>query len=90
MSERKTFRMSDSVLHRFVQIVQEAFLTGTDVSDHLRMVEMEEDTENFGQLRLTPEYTALVKEQHERLLQFAEEHANKAQEVLLQIGVVED
>lgn len=66
-------RMSDAVLHRFVQIVQEAFLTGTDVSDHLRMVEMQPDPADPHVLVLTDEYYDLVRKQHEALLQFAEQ-----------------
>ena len=38
IKESPRYKMSDSVLHRFVQILQEAILTGTDLSDHLRMV----------------------------------------------------
>jgi hypothetical protein len=75
------FKMSDSVLHRFVQIVQEAILTGTDVSDHLRMVEMEDDPKNPGRLVLTADYKDLVKKQHEQLLAFAEQE--KKQRTLL-------
>lgn len=83
----KVFKMSDSVLHRFVQILQEAILTGTDVADHLRMVEMQEDEASSGQLVLTSEYKELVAKQHESMLQFANE---KRQELLTEAEKTEN
>lgn len=77
----KTFRMSDSVLHRFVQIVQEAFLTGTDVSDHLRMVEMKIDDTNPHMLVLTDEYVDMVHKQHESMLKFLESQQTVSSDV---------
>ncbi len=87
MSKIKTFRMSDSVLHRFVQIVQEAFLTGTDVSDHLRMVEMKMDETDSHMLVLTDEYVDMVRKQHESMLQFLETQ-KKAVEAIKTEGTV--
>ena len=76
------FRMSDSTLHRFVQIVQEAMLTGTDVSDHLRMVEMRPDATDPNVLVLTDEYVDMVRKQHESMLKFVAEQ-QAAQQVIL-------
>jgi hypothetical protein len=72
MDDRKVFRLDDNVLRRIVQIVQEGMLTGTDVADHMRLLNLEEGSEP-GVLVLTEEYKAYVESTHERLLAFAEE-----------------
>lgn len=63
-------RLADSVLHRFVQIVQEGILSMTDVTDGLRMVEVIQSEDDPNVLVMSPEYKesyqkmqlALVKE----------------------------
>jgi hypothetical protein len=35
-----TFKLSDNVICHIVQLLQEALLTGTDVSDHFRMIRL--------------------------------------------------
>ena len=75
-TETQTFKMDDEVLHRFVQIFQEAMLLGVDVSDIMRQVKLV----NVNQvLFLDPEYKKEVKLQHDRLL----EEAEKLQKELL-------
>lgn len=66
------FKLADSVLHRVVQIVQEAFLTGVDCADIMRQIELQESSES-GRLELTEDYKQMVKAQHESMLKFAEE-----------------
>lgn len=53
--ERLVYRLDDSVLAKIVQLVQLAFLTGTDVSDHMRQLVIEPGKKK-GYLYLTPEY----------------------------------
>tara|TARA_Y100000310_G_C20667989_1_gene808675 strand:+ start:1584 stop:1841 length:258 start_codon:yes stop_codon:yes gene_type:complete len=67
------FKLSDNVLRRIVQIMQEGFLTGTDISDHMRMMRLEEDAQNPEYLILTDEYKSLVDKQHEHMLEEVEE-----------------
>ena len=67
------YNLSDNVLRRIVQIVQEGFLTGTDVVDHMRMIKLETDENNSSQLVLTEEYKTLVEGQHESMLSEIEE-----------------
>lgn len=69
---KTTFKLSDNVLHRVVQIVQEAFLTGVDCADIMRQIELEEGAEH-GTLELTEKYKQMVKAQHESMLKFVEE-----------------
>tara|TARA_Y100000310_G_scaffold91181_1_gene88487 strand:+ start:7448 stop:7672 length:225 start_codon:yes stop_codon:yes gene_type:complete len=68
-----SYKLSDNVLRRIVQIVQEGFLTGTDVADHMRMIKLDVDENNSSQLVLTEEYKTLVEGQHESMLSEIEE-----------------
>ena len=73
MSELK---LADSVLHRFVQIIQESMLLGVDCADLLRQVRLELDESDSSVLVLTSDYRKLVKETYDKL----EEQAKKLQE----------
>lgn len=63
-----SMKLSDSVLHRFVQIFQEAMLTGTDAADHMRMVRVEPDKDDPNVLVLTSDYKEQVKNIHDKYL----------------------
>jgi len=52
--ERKIYKFDDSVIAQIVRVIQLGFLTGTDVSDHMRQFRLEEGKD--GTLSLTPEY----------------------------------
>jgi hypothetical protein len=60
-------KLHDSVLHRIVQIVQEAMLTGVDCADYMRMVRVQADASDPTVLVLTEEYKQHVKESHDKL-----------------------
>ena len=63
-----SMKLADSVLHRFVQIIQEAMITGTDCADHMRMVRLTADSSDPHVLVLTDEYKAQVEEIHKKYL----------------------
>ena len=70
MSENSTeFKLSDSVLHRVVQIVQEGILLGIDVADLLRQIKLTPDTSSESTLVLTKEYVELVESSHKKYLE---------------------
>ncbi len=48
------YKFSDDVLSGIVQLVQLALLTETDISDHLRLLEVEPDSIS-GRVKLTAE-----------------------------------
>lgn len=74
MSEGKQkFKLSDSVLQRIVQIVQEGMLLAGDVVDLLRQLELEACSDDPAKLVLTGEYVELVRRSHDELLQRADE-----------------
>lgn len=67
-------KLADSVLHRFVQIIQEAMLTGTDCADHMRMVRLVPDSTDPNVLTLSDEYKAQVEEIHKKYMAEVEAH----------------
>ena len=60
--------LSDNVIAHIAQLVQIAILTGTDVVDHLRGVELVEDAES-GTLYLTEEYQGKAEENIARMIE---------------------
>lgn len=54
-----TKKLNDNVLHRVVQILQEALLTGVDVSDLMRQIRLVDGSEP-GTLDLCPKYVENV------------------------------
>lgn len=67
-----SYKISDSVAMRFIQIFQEAVLLGVDGADLMRQVRLVVDTENSDTVTLCPQYEALVVEQHKKYLEEAE------------------
>ena len=63
-----SYKISDSVAMRMIQIFQEAVIFGIDGADLLRQVRLVEDAKEEGTLVLDPEYVASVKEMHEKTL----------------------
>jgi len=64
--------LSDAVIARICQVVQECMLLGIDVVDLLRMIRVCPDSQNVNQLVLTPEYEKQVESMHEAWLEKAE------------------
>jgi len=79
MLKETEFRLNDNVIARIVQIIQEGFLTGTDVSDHMRQIRMcqGESNNEFTSLVLTPEYKKQVEVNIQKMVDFVEEKQNE-------------
>jgi len=60
------FKLNDSTIAHIVQLIQLGFITGTDVVDHFRMIQLVSD-EN-GSLHLEPEYEKTQKSNIEKML----------------------
>ena len=74
------YKLSDSVLMRIVQILQESILTGVDLVDLMRQMELTASsmTENGKEyLELTLEYVKLYESNLQKLLDVAENHASE-------------
>lgn len=65
-------KLSDQVLMRLVQVVQEAMLTGVDCADIMRQIDVVVDPDNQSQLVLSDDYIKMVREHHVKLVAEAE------------------
>lgn len=70
--EAGKYYLSDDVLARFVQIVQEGMILGIDVVDLMRQVRLVQDAREEGMMTLDPEYVKLVEEMHKKYVADAE------------------
>jgi len=67
-----SYKISDSVAMRFIQIFQEAVLLGVDGADLMRQVRLTVDPSDNNSLTLCPEYEKMVESQHKKYLEDAE------------------
>ena len=58
-------KFNDEVIAHIAKILQMALITGTDVVDHLRMVAL---TEKEGQLFLDEEYSSVIEDNIDRMI----------------------
>ena len=72
MATRKVFRLSDSAIACIVRALQQALLTGTDSTDHFRMMRLEAMREEPDALVMTEEYLANEEDLLDRLEEEAE------------------
>ena len=63
-----SYKISDGVAMRMIQIFQEAVIFGIDGADLLRQVRLVEDPKEEGVLTLDPEYVKAVEKMHEQYL----------------------
>ena len=67
MSDTETiFKFNDEVIAHVAKLLQLAIISGTDIVDHMRMVEL---VEQEGQLYLTPEYNQRSDANIEKMIQ---------------------
>ena len=71
MSE-KTFKFDDTIISTIAKTLQLALLTGTDVVDNLRQIEVQENAE--GTLSITPNYNSQFEHWVAKLLEELEAH----------------
>jgi len=67
-----SYKISDAVAMRMIQIFQEALLLGLDGADLMRQVRLVVDDTDPGTVTLDPQYEKQVIEMHEKYLQDAE------------------
>ena len=67
-----SYKISDSVAMRFIQIFQEAVLLGIDGADLMRQVRLVVDGSQSDTVTLCPEYEKQVIEMHKKYLEDAE------------------
>jgi hypothetical protein len=70
-----SYKISDSVAMRMIQIFQEALLLGLDGADLMRQVRLVVDSSTPDVLTLDPQYESQVSEMHQKYLDEAEKLA---------------
>lgn len=70
----KNLKLSDNLLARIVQILQEGLITGTDITDHMRMIRVDVCE---GELQLSKEYLEQVQRGFESINAEAKALASK-------------
>ena len=68
-----SYKITDEVAMRFIQIFQEAVLFGIDGADLMRQVRLVVDENEQDSLKLDPDYARSVAEMHNKYLAEAEE-----------------
>jgi hypothetical protein len=63
-----SYKISDSVAMRMIQIFQEAVIFGVDGADLLRQVRLVQDASESDTLTLDPDYVAAVETMHQKYL----------------------
>lgn len=71
-----TFNLDDKTIAQIAKCVQVAILTGTDVVDHLRQLQLNVNKENSS-ITVTDEYLSVFNNNIERMLQEAAEKARE-------------
>lgn len=63
--------LDDTTIAQIVKLIQMALLTGTDIVDHLRMMQLQVNDNN--KIILDLEYSKIFNEQIEKMLKASEE-----------------
>ncbi len=63
--------LEDSAIAQIVKLIQMALLTGTDIVDHLRMMQL--DINENNKIVLNLEYAEMFNEQIEKMLKASEQ-----------------
>jgi hypothetical protein len=74
-----SYKISDSIAMRMIQIFQEAVLLGVDGADLMRQVRLVVDESQPDTLTLDPQYEKQVAEMHEKYLKESEHLKEKTE-----------
>lgn len=72
--QNNTFNLDDKTIAQIAKCVQIAILTGTDVVDHLRQLQLTVDKENLN-ITVSDEYLSVFDSNIQKMLQEANERA---------------
>tara|TARA_A100000164_G_C21749025_1_gene696077 strand:- start:591 stop:812 length:222 start_codon:yes stop_codon:yes gene_type:complete len=62
-------KLNDSSIAQIVKLIQMALLTGTDIVDHLRMLQLTLDDNNNSLLTIDQDYLNVFNESIEKMMQ---------------------
>lgn len=72
-----SYKISDAVAMRMIQIFQESVIFGMDGADLMRQVRLVQDPEDAESLTLDPAYVSVVEKMHEKYVAEAEERRSQ-------------
>jgi len=84
-----TYKITDTVAMRFIQIFQEAVLLGVDGADLMRQVRLSIDPENPDTLDLDADYKKFVEESHQKYLKELEDKKSTSPSLNIDVSVFE-
>jgi hypothetical protein len=70
--------LEDTTIAQIVKLIQMALLTGTDIVDHLRMMQLEVDSNN--KIVLNTEYAEVFNDQIEKMLKASEQSLSQGED----------
>lgn len=70
--------LEDTTIAQIVKLIQMALLTGTDIVDHLRMMQLEVDSNN--KIVLNTEYAEIFNDQIEKMLKASEQSLTQGED----------
>ena len=74
MSEKSTYTLEDTTIAQIAKCLQVAILTGTDIADNLRQLELE--VKDSGKIGATEEYYGIFNNNIEKMLNRSESQAD--------------
>jgi hypothetical protein len=80
-----SYKISDTVAMRMIQIFQEALLLGVDGADLMRQVRLVVDESSPDTVTLDPQYEKQVADMHQKYLSDAEDLKAKTQQTTSQL-----
>jgi hypothetical protein len=86
MSDQKTFKMSDDLIAVVRELVQLSLITGTNIVDHLRAIELEVDSDS-NKMIPTIDYINAYNDMVEELVKKANESQKKLDQSVLDDSV---
>lgn len=72
--------LDDTAIAQIVKLIQMALITGTDIVDHLRMMQLEVSDTN--KIILDKEYSKIFNEQIQKMLEASDAMNNASQETI--------
>ncbi len=69
---KKTYKLKDSVISNIVYLFQLAMMTGTDISDLFRTMELEESEEDDSFLTIPESYSTRIEANVQKMVEEAE------------------
>tara|TARA_Y100000034_G_C6666259_1_gene292302 strand:+ start:222 stop:443 length:222 start_codon:yes stop_codon:yes gene_type:complete len=73
MSDSKSYKLSDNTISKIVQLIQLGILTGTDISDQMRTLQVVHGEDN--KLDPCPKFVEMFDENLEKMQEIADSNA---------------